>query len=333
MARIDEQPLADPVVADTLVDVPEPLIRWSAIFAGLFFVLASSSLMMLLGSALGLGVADVSDGDALGEGLGIATLVWMLLTTIVAFFLGSLLTARVNGSHEDAAGVLSGITLWSIGTVLIAYLTTVGVMGAAKMGSGAVAATVGGVVTAGGATAAGGGLLKDTSLGDQVAAMVKSQLAEQLSEGAPAGNAPNTVPTAPAVMDAEAADVEQPAPTPPPAEIRQALDEIDTQTLQDIGVALVKGDTEGAKSILALKTSLSREEIDAVIDGVSDKADRAIAEAQDKITRAADKAADYAQAFIWAAFVSGALGLVVSIVGGMLGARTGRHLYRLHRVR
>lgn len=330
MARIDEQPLADPVVADTLVDVPEPLIRWSAIFAGLFFVLASSSLMMLLGSALGLGVADVSDGDALGEGMGIATLVWMLLTTIVAFFLGSLLTARVNGSHEDAAGVLSGITLWSIGTVLVAYLTAVGVMGAAKMGSGAVAATVGGVVTAGGATAAGGGLLQDTSLGDQVAAMVKSQLAEQLSEGAPAGNVPNTTPAA---MDAEAADVEQPAPTPPPAEIRQALDEIDTQALQDIGVALVRGDTEGAKSILALKTSLSREEIDAVIDGVSGKADRAIAEAQDKITKAADKAADYAQAFIWAVFVSGALGLVVSIVGGMLGARTGRHLYRLHRVR
>lgn len=322
MARIDGQPIVE------VDDTAHPLVSWSAIFAGLFFVVAISSLMLLLGSALGLGVADATDGDAVGGGLGIAAVVWMLATSIIAFFLGSLLAARLNGSHDDTAGILNGIALWSVGTVLLAYLATAGAMGIVKTGSvavgGAISATAGGVAAAGGATAASG-VLEDTSVGNRIAAMVKSELAKQLSETQSRAPAPTVAPTNPEDAAADGAEASG-------AEIEQAIDEIDVPALQEIGIALVRGDTEGAKSILALNTNLSEQEIDSVIDGVAERADQAVENAKRELAQAADAASAYTQAVIWAAFASGALGLVVSIVGGMLGARTTKRLYLIRTV-
>ncbi|MEX2496870.1 MAG: hypothetical protein WD448_12320, partial [Woeseia sp.] len=77
-----------------------PLISWGAVIAGLAFVLAATWLLFLLGSAIGVSVADASDLDAMGKGFGIGVGIWILLTSLLTFFLGSLLTARLAGKPE-----------------------------------------------------------------------------------------------------------------------------------------------------------------------------------------------------------------------------------------
>src|SRR5688572_18819005 len=48
-----------------------PMISWGAVFAGLFFVITASWLLFLLGSAIGVGIADASDLEAMGKGFGV----------------------------------------------------------------------------------------------------------------------------------------------------------------------------------------------------------------------------------------------------------------------
>src|SRR3569832_569620 len=47
------------------------LISWGAIIAGLFFVITASWLLFLLGSAIGVSIADASDMEAIGKGFGL----------------------------------------------------------------------------------------------------------------------------------------------------------------------------------------------------------------------------------------------------------------------
>jgi|SRR5690606_19105876 len=98
---------------EAVLETDRPLISWGAIFAGLVFVVASTWLLILLGSAIGLSVADVTDAAGVGQELGIGAVIWLLLTAFVAYFLGSLLTARLSGKPERSAGMLHGVILWS----------------------------------------------------------------------------------------------------------------------------------------------------------------------------------------------------------------------------
>ncbi|CAN5310798.1 hypothetical protein BH24PSE2_BH24PSE2_11100 [soil metagenome] len=296
-----------------------PLLSWGAVFAGLAFVVAATWLLFLLGSAIGVSIADTTDAQAMGKGLGIGATVWLLLTSLLVFFLGSLLTARLSGKHEHAVGMLHGVTLWSVGTALMLILGAWGVKGLIQTGASAISAVASVAASAGSAGAEGaqqgGGIdeLADSELMNTVEARLKREISAAVAEAQRSGA--------------------QDDPAASQREVRRALDQIDKDTLVAMARPIIAGEPERAKDVLAANTNLNEREIDAVVDSVSDEMSQQIDEAKQQMGEAVEVASTYAQAVSWAAFIAGALGLVVSIAGGWLGAGTVRRLYTVDATR
>jgi hypothetical protein len=306
-----------------------PLISWGAVLAGLAFVVAATWLLFLLGSAIGFSIADASDTEAMGKGLGIGATIWILATALLAYFFGSLLTARLSGKSEHAIGMLHGITLWSAGTTLMLVLGAWGIQGLIQTGTAAVstALSAGTSVGAAGAEASddGAGALADSPVMLSIQARIKREIAGTLAEA----QRSERVQPAAAERSPSTAQAGSTAGTPAASqqEIRRALDEIDANTLVAAAQPILAGEPERAKEVLAVNTSLNEREIDTIVDGVSREMTQQIDEAQQRLTRTVETASTYAQAVSWTAFIAGALGLIVAIVGGRIGARTVRRLY------
>src|SRR5690606_41614479 len=141
---------------EAVLETERPLISWGAIFAGRVFVVASTWLLILLGSAIGLSVAYVAGAAGVGQELGIGAVIWLLLTACVAYFLGSFVTARLAGKPERSAGMLHGVILWSVATVLMLVLGAWGIRGLFQEG-GSVAGGAGSAAGGAGPARGGGG--------------------------------------------------------------------------------------------------------------------------------------------------------------------------------
>lgn len=291
------------VVAEEVVEEvrrPAP-ISWGAVFAGLVFTLAIAWLLHLLGSALGLSIVDMTDAEAVGKGLAYGAAFWVLVSWAISFFLGGLLAGRLAGKADRAVGIMHGMTLWGVTTLLTVLL---GVAGLTNLLQTAGSALRGGASL--GAAAAGGAPGLGGPVGSNVAAGLQAELKQKVSEAL-----------------AQAAQRGGPGAQVSQAEARRAVEQLDRQTLGEIAGALVRGDAEQAKRILAASTTLSRAEVNQIVDGLGTEAQRYQREAKD----AADKAAGYSSAVLWAVFVSSAIGLVLAIIGGWMGAKSVARIY------
>lgn len=307
MATIVEHEIPVPVEAER-----PPQISWGAVLAGLMLLIAISWLMFLLGSAFGLSIADVTDMEAVGRGLGIGAVIWMLLTSAAAYFLGGLLAARLAGKHDKAVGMLHGVTVWSAGTALMILLSYAGVSSLIQTGqsllSGATtAATAVGSAASAGAAGAGDAAvnLANSPLGNTLQAQLKRRISEVIAQmGTPSGGANVT-----------------------PAQAEQALEQLDARTLQAIAVQLMQGNTEAAKDILAANTTLSDQQVDSIVTGVANATNEQIEQVKAQLRETAETAAKYTAAVLWTAFISAAIALALAILGGWLGADTVRRLH------
>jgi hypothetical protein len=109
-----------------------------------------------------------------------------------------------------------------------------------------------------------------------------------------------------------------------PEEVRQAVDTLDAATLTTLAQHVLRGEREQAKQLLAERTALEDADVEAVLNGLQAQARGAAQEARRGIAETTESASTYAQAALWAAFLSGALALLASIGGGMLGASSAR---------
>jgi hypothetical protein len=223
-------------------------ISWGAIFAGVTLAIAVSWLMLLLGSAIGVGIADASDLSAMGDGLGIGSIIWILLSTIIATFAGGLLAAKMAGTVDNRIGALHGLTVWSVATLLIILLGASGIGGIVNSISGALGSankmstTV--IANATGSEQNSG--LPD-SLATSIAAVVKRQASKLLSE---TGDGPNS---------------------PDQGEVSSAIDSLNVEDTAAIASALIDGDDAKARNELSQRSNLSEAEIDALIQGAKQK--------------------------------------------------------------
>lgn len=257
--------MATEIVENTSVvehDIGPSQISWGAVIAGLVFVVSISWLMFVLGSAIGVGIADATDMEAMGEGLGTGAVVWILLTSLIAYFLGAMLVGRLAGNADKTAGMLNGVTLWSVATVLTLVLGYAGVSGlinsAQNLASGA--ARVGSAVgaeMADGAQAVGNDLqaMADSPLATELQAMLKKRAASLAAEAAGPG-------------------VSQ-------QELTTAAEQIDTTTLQTAATDLLSGDPRAARQTLADNTTLTAEQIDQLVQGINQELPRLTADQSD----------------------------------------------------
>lgn len=237
---------------------PQAVISWGAIFAGVVVLLATSLLLMLFGAAIGFSVIDVSDLDAIGEGLGIGTAVWVFLSTLAVFYIGGLIAAHLSGRMSHMAGMLHGVTVWAVASIVMMLVdaalitslvqTTVSTTGKVVSATGSLGQQAfKGIKMLGGGAAE----LAGSSYTDSLRARLKAEAARVISESDPEGGA----------------DVSQ-------QEIRQAIDDVDAELLQSVAELIIAGDLEGAQRELRRGLDLSRAEVQEIVDGVSNRLSR-----------------------------------------------------------
>lgn len=140
--------------ADPPVDFVGFRLSWGAIWAGMVVSVACQILLALLGLAIGFG-AWHPGASAGGYGWGAA--LWFIVSPIVSLFLGGLVAGRLAGILKRVDGVLHGIVMWGLSTVLMAWLVTSSVGsvlgGAWGLIGRTTANTVGGAISGAGSAA------------------------------------------------------------------------------------------------------------------------------------------------------------------------------------
>jgi hypothetical protein len=294
MSKIIEEVVSSPPA--------RPPISWGAIFAGVVFVLAISWLLYLLGVALGLTVVGPAEMPEAGEELGWSAAIWILFTSLIAFFLGGLFTARIAGIIDKTEGMLHGLAVWGVSTLLALLLGAAGVSTLLQAGQSLVK---GGAELGTMAAGAIGAADVDVNIPSSVIAGLQARLKVEVSQA-----------LARAAQDEGGKLSEERA--------RRALDQLDRETTTGIVVQLVRGNPESAKTILAANTTLNQAEVEQLTKGLSQE----VSSYMQALQAQAKKTADYSAAVLWAVFISSSVGLIMAIIGGRLGAQAGLRIYR-----
>ena len=124
--EITETPLASTAAAHRAAFLP---MRWSAIFGGLAVGLATSMLLTLLGTSVGLSLFDVGDPVS-GNKFPIAASVWNTVSMVLSAFIGGYVAARGSGLKRNTDGILHAAVAWGM-TMLIAVFMASSVTGTA----------------------------------------------------------------------------------------------------------------------------------------------------------------------------------------------------------
>src|SRR3954469_22305097 len=101
-------------------------VSWGAVFAGVVITLAIQILLGLLGVAIGASTIDPLREQNPTKGIGIGAGIWVVLSSLIAIFIGSWVGGRLSGSTRTD-GRLHGLLTWSVATLLTVYLLTTAV--------------------------------------------------------------------------------------------------------------------------------------------------------------------------------------------------------------
>jgi hypothetical protein len=130
-------------------------VSWGAILAGAFVAAALALILLLLGSGLGFAVSSPWSNDgASAKTLGLAAIVWMVITHLSSSAMCGYLSGRLRtkwvGLHTEEVvfrDTAHGLASWAVGIVITAAFLSSAAMsvvgGAAKLGVTAAAATAG----------------------------------------------------------------------------------------------------------------------------------------------------------------------------------------------
>ncbi len=287
---------------------------WPAIIAGLMSAIATMWLLTLLGTALAASILDETDADAAGDAFGLGAIIWMVFAGLAGFFVGGLVTGRLCGQDDDQAGLLHGLAMWGTASVLMLLLSVWGVSGLLHTGANLVSGTAGVASSlASAATTSAENAAPDqrtTRVLTGIGATVKREIAEAVAR------------------DGDSAITQEEAET--------AMNQLEGDDLQQIGMAYLQDDPDAAKDALAANTNLNRQQIEQLSQRITSKIEQRLSKYKEELAAATEQASDYAQGVLWTTFVSAALALIASILGSMFGCREALRLHTIatetHRV-
>lgn len=127
-------------------NVPRKGISWRAIFAGVICILSIVFLLNLLGLVFGFGTINPTEESNPMSGVGTGSLIWWIVSNLIALFAGGYVAARVGASFYNKSGMIQGIMTWALYTFISAWLLTSAV-GSIISGVGN---TIGNVLSGGG---------------------------------------------------------------------------------------------------------------------------------------------------------------------------------------
>lgn len=266
------------------------LVSWGAIFAGWVVAAGVAWLFYQLGAAIGLSAVDPTTQQAgeIGRGLSIGAGIWIVLTWLVSLFVGGWYAGRMSGRFGRNNGMMHGFAVWGF-TAVVSIV--VGFSGLANLAQGGaslvqgVGSLTGQAAGAMGGGPGGGGMIQSLGL----EAEIKQAIAQGMAQSG----------------------------TMSQQEANQAINQLDAQTLTQISGRLLRGDTEGAKNLIALNTNLNRQQVDSVVNSLQAQ----VPKYQQQAAQAAEQASNYTAGFLWVTFISTLLALGLAIWGGAVGAR------------
>lgn len=136
---------------ETVLSPTRSRTNWGAIFAGAFVAVGAQILLLVLGLAIGLTAIDANAQNPF-SGLGIGSLIWLLITAVLSLFAGAYVTGRLSTAATKTDGVLNGAVVWALFLVFSVFVTGSGISGIAG-GLGSIAQS--------GASAADSGVVED----------------------------------------------------------------------------------------------------------------------------------------------------------------------------
>jgi hypothetical protein len=95
-------------------------ICWSAVLAGVAIAVSVQLVLMMLGVASGVALANL----ALGETPGYPALMWASVSMLIAAFVGAYVAGRMSGLRRKVDGMLHGVISWAVSILLAVILAT-----------------------------------------------------------------------------------------------------------------------------------------------------------------------------------------------------------------
>ena len=95
-------------------------ICWSAVLAGVAIAVSVQLVLMMLGVASGVALANL----AVGETLSYGALMWASVSMLIAAFVGAYVAGRMSGLRRKIDGVLHGVISWAVSILLALILAT-----------------------------------------------------------------------------------------------------------------------------------------------------------------------------------------------------------------
>lgn len=289
-------------------------VSWGAILAGAVVAIVTQIALSLMGLGLGLGAFDpATSGDTL-RGLGIGAGLWLLVSTIVAFYTGGYVAGRMAGLPRRPDGMLHGIVAWGVVSLFTVYLASSAV-GSVVSGAFGVVGNI--AQTAGGAISQ----VVPDDLGQRIqdridASAIQDDAAALLRD---AGIDPSELETR---AQDEAADVRAAATASPQqaeAQLRRSI-----QALADEGRQV---DRDNVVNLLVARTDLSeaeaRERVRQYEGQFEQLRGRASAEVDalgDRAVETAEGATEALSNAAWWAFLAMLIGVAAAALGGAGGS-------------
>ena len=322
------------VYDDDRVARPVRRISWGAVLAGTLIALMILLLINLLGVGLGLESVDpATEADPL-SGVGTGLSITVIIANILALFFGGWAAGRLAGNPRTTEGVLHGILVWALLTLLTFWLLTTA---AGRLVGGAASAVGQGLSLVGqgvSAVAPDAAAAVENALSAQGVSLesVRQEAQGLLNNvGAATGGAlegvdivegegsvQETVGDAAQNVETTAQDIAQ-NPQAASAEIDQLLNQLtasgeslaDSANRQDLVEALVAN------------TNLSQAEAEARVDNwisTLQNADVNVQGARQELEQAAQNASDaLGRAALWA-FVGLLVGALIAGIGAAVGS-------------
>jgi hypothetical protein len=99
-------------------------ISWTSVFAGVVVALGVQMLLSTLGTGIGMSTIDplrageTPSASAFSIGAGL----WWVVSSFIALFIGGWVAAQFSGYLRHLDGILHGLLVWALGTLITIYL-------------------------------------------------------------------------------------------------------------------------------------------------------------------------------------------------------------------
>ena len=117
-------------------------LSWGSIWAGALIGIVTMILLNMLGLGIGFSAIDIAEERNPAKGLGMASAIWYLISSLAALFVAGWVSGRLAQTRRLFDGALHGVLTWCVITIASLYLLTTAIGnvlgGAGRLVSGTV---------------------------------------------------------------------------------------------------------------------------------------------------------------------------------------------------